>query len=121
MESYAATGRRDDLATLLKTLRDERPARRIVGGVVSVRAVVVAHRETLAAEGIAAALGRYPALVAIGVATSAAELERCAEGADAVAVDARIPGVEVSIGRLLKRGLRVVRMHDGPPATRTTT
>ena len=36
------------------------------GGVVSVRAVVVAHREALAAEGIAAALARYPALVPVG-------------------------------------------------------
>ena len=62
------------------------------GGVVSVRAVVVAHREALAAEGIAAALARYPALVPVGVATSAAETERLAAQADAVAIDARIPG-----------------------------
>ena len=60
--------------------------------IVSVRAVVVAHRETLAAEGIAAALARYPALALVGVATSADETERCAEQADAVAIDARIPG-----------------------------
>ena len=59
---------------------------------MSVRAVVVAHRETLAAEGIAAALSRYPALALVGVATSAAEAERRAERADAVAIDARIPG-----------------------------
>ncbi len=45
---------------------------------MSVRSVVVAHRETLAAEGIAAALSRYPALAMVGVATSAAETERCA-------------------------------------------
>ena len=43
---------------------------------MTVRTVVVAHRETLAAEGIAAALSRYPALAMIGVATCAAETER---------------------------------------------
>ena len=75
---------------------------------MSVRTVVVAHRETLAAEGIAAALGRYPALVLVGIATSAEETERCAQQADTVAIDARIPGALVTVGRLLKRGLRVV-------------
>jgi DNA-binding NarL/FixJ family response regulator len=75
---------------------------------VSVRAVVVAHRESLAAEGIAAALARYPGLAPVGVATTAAEAERCAERADAVAIDARIPGAESAVGRLRKRGLRVV-------------
>jgi DNA-binding NarL/FixJ family response regulator len=75
---------------------------------VSVRAVVVAHRETLAAEGIAAALARYPALVLVGTATGAEEAERCAWQADAIAIDARIPGARVAAGRLRKRGLRVV-------------
>ena len=82
---------------------------------MSVRAVVVAHRETLAAEGIAAALGRYPALVTVGVATNASDLERFAEGADAAAVDARIPGAELAIDRLRKRGLRVVTIDDRSP------
>jgi DNA-binding CsgD family transcriptional regulator len=75
---------------------------------VSVRAVVVAHREALAAEGIAAALGRYPALALVGIATTAEATERCAQQADAVAIDGRIPGALVTVGRLLKRGLRVV-------------
>jgi DNA-binding CsgD family transcriptional regulator len=75
---------------------------------VSVRAVVVAHRETLAAESIAVALARYPALVPVGVATSAAETELRAEQADAVAIDARILGAEGAVGRLRKRGIRVV-------------
>ncbi len=69
---------------------------------MSVRAVVVAHRETLAAEGIAAALARYPALVPIGVATSAAETERLRERADAVAIDARIPGAGRRSARMLR-------------------
>ena len=75
---------------------------------MSVRAVVVAHRETLAAEGIAAALSRYPAIAMVGVATSARETERCADKADAVAIDARIPGAEGAVGRMRKRGVRVV-------------
>lgn len=82
---------------------------------MSVRAVVVAHRETLAAEGIATALARYPALMPVGVATSAPETERCAQQADAVAIDARIPGARRTIGRLLKRGLRVVVIGGAQP------
>jgi DNA-binding CsgD family transcriptional regulator len=79
---------------------------------MSVRAVVVAHRETLAAESIAVALSRYPAIVPVGVATSAAETELRAERADAVAIDARILGAEAAVGRLRKRGLRVVIIGD---------
>ena len=75
---------------------------------MSVRAVVVAHREALAAEGIAAALAGYPALAMVGIATSAAEAERHAHRADIVAIDTRIPGADVAIGRMRKRGLRVV-------------
>jgi DNA-binding NarL/FixJ family response regulator len=83
---------------------------------VSVRAVVVAHRETLAAEGIAAALARYPAIAPVGVATSAAEAERRSAKADAVAIDARIPGAEGAVGRMRKRGLRVVVIGGTAPA-----
>lgn len=82
---------------------------------MSVRAVVVAHREALAAEGIAAALARYPGLVPVGVATSALEAERCALRADAVAIDARIPGAQAAVGRLRKRGLRVVLIGGALP------
>ena len=86
---------------------------------MSVRAVVIAHRETLAAEGIAAALGRYPAIAPVGVATSAIETERRAEKADAVAIDARIPGAEGAVGRMRKRGLRVV-VIGGPTRDRAS-
>lgn len=82
---------------------------------MSVRSVVVAHRETLAAEGIASALARYPALVLVGIATGADEAERCAQQADAVAIDARIPGAPAAVSRLRKRGLRVV-VIGGPEA-----
>ena len=80
---------------------------------MSVRAVVVAHREMLAAEGIAAALARFPALATIGVATTARETERRAERADAVAIDARIPGAQGAVTRMRKRGLRVI-LIGGP-------
>jgi DNA-binding NarL/FixJ family response regulator len=75
---------------------------------MSIRAVVVAHREALAAEGIAAALSHYPSIATVGVATSAAEAEHRALRADAIAIDARIPGAQGAVGRLRKRGLRVV-------------
>ena len=82
---------------------------------MSVRTVVVGHRETLAAEGIAAALARYPAIVPVGVATSASEVERHAERADAVAIDVRIPGADAAVARLRKRGLRVVVIGGPAP------
>ena len=82
---------------------------------MSVRAVVIAHREGLAAEGIAAALEPFPAMVTIGVATNTEELERCAERADAAAVDARIPGARSAVTRLQQRGLRVVVIDDRSP------
>ena len=82
---------------------------------MSVRAIVVAHRETLAAEGIAAALARYQGLVPVGVATTAVDAERYAERADAVAFDVRIPGAQGAVGRLRKRGLRVVVIGGAVP------
>src|SRR5258707_283240 len=83
-----------------------------------VQTVVVVHRETLAAEGIAAALSRYPGIMPVGIATTAVEAERRADGADAIAIDVRIPGARETIDRLRKKGLRVVmigssRVADG--------
>jgi len=79
---------------------------------MSVRAFVVAHRETLAAEGIAAALARYPALVPVGVASDARRAEALAERADVVAIDRRLPGADAAIARMHARGLRVVAIGD---------
>ena len=81
---------------------------------MSVRTVVVAHREMLAAEGIGAALSRFPALMPVGVASDVAEAERLARQADAIAIDARLPGAEGAAGRLRKRGIRVVMIGGGP-------
>ena len=82
---------------------------------MSVRTVVVAHREALAAEGIAAALARYPAIAPVAVATSAGEAELHADRADAVAIDGRLPGADGAVTRLRKRGLRVVVIAEGHP------
>src|SRR5207244_2710987 len=62
-------------------------------------------------------LAHYPWLVPVGVATSAAGAERCARQADAVAIDARIPGALAAVARMLKRGLRVVVIGGAPPAS----
>src|SRR5688572_29542274 len=72
------------------------------------RAVVVAHRQAMVAEGIAAALGAYPGIAPVGVATSAAEVGRSALLAEAVALDEELPGASSVAWRLRKRGVRVV-------------
>jgi DNA-binding NarL/FixJ family response regulator len=72
------------------------------------RAVVVAHHQAMVAEGIAAALRAYPAIVPVGVATNAAEGERLAALADAIALDEDLPGTTAVASRLRKRGVRVV-------------
>lgn len=77
------------------------------------RAVVVAHRETMVAEGIAAALTQFPDIIPVGVATTAAEGERRCEQADAVALDQHLPGAERAARRLRGRGVRVVFLGEG--------
>jgi DNA-binding NarL/FixJ family response regulator len=76
------------------------------------RAVVVAHRESMVAEGIAAALRQYPDIVTVAVTTTAAETDRRSERADAVALDAMLPGAERTARRLRGRGIRVVFLGD---------
>jgi DNA-binding NarL/FixJ family response regulator len=79
---------------------------------MSIRAVVVAHREALAAEGIAAALSRYPGLAPIGFATSASEAIGYGQRADAVALDGGLPDVNRAVARLRRMGVRVIVMGD---------
>lgn len=76
------------------------------------RAVVVAHREAMAAEGIAGALDAYPGIVSIGVATTASDGERYGALADALAMDRRLPGAEGAAARLRHRGVRVVWLGE---------
>jgi DNA-binding NarL/FixJ family response regulator len=76
------------------------------------RTVVVVHREAMAAEGIAAALARYPAMVPIAAAVTLEEGERAGAKADAVAIDHRIPGAERTAQRLRRAGVRVVFLSE---------
>lgn len=80
---------------------------------MSPRAVVIVHGEALVAEGLAEALGRFPALVPLGAATNAGEGERLGRRAHAVAVDERVPGAAGLAKRLRGKGVRVVLMGEG--------
>lgn len=76
------------------------------------RAIVVAHREPIAAEAIAAALSRFPSVFAIGSASDSNEAVALGERADAVAIDSRLPGAAEAVGRLRRKGIRVVAIAD---------
>lgn len=70
--------------------------------------VVVAHGSRLAAEGIALALGRFPGVRPVAIATTTAELENLSDGADAIiCLD---PALETRDGTdvLRTRGVRVI-------------
>jgi DNA-binding CsgD family transcriptional regulator len=82
---------------------------------VTQRSVVVAHRETMVAEALAASLARYPRLLPVAVTTSAIEGERCAERAHALVLDRELPGAGGAAGRLQRRGVRVVLLGEGGP------
>jgi DNA-binding NarL/FixJ family response regulator len=80
------------------------------------RAVVIAHRQAMVAEGIAAGLRDYPSIVPVGVATNAADSERLAASADAVALDEELPGATSAAWRMRKQGLRVVLLGADNPS-----
>ena len=75
--------------------------------------VVVAHREAMLAEGVAAALGRCPGVVPVGSATTPSEVIRLGERVDAVAIDTELPGAERAASTLRRRGVRVVFFGAG--------
>jgi DNA-binding NarL/FixJ family response regulator len=75
---------------------------------MSPKAVAVAHRHSMVAEGIVAALSRYPEIVPVGATNSVQLLEAYAEKADAVALDGHLPGAQSVARRLRRRGVRVV-------------
>ncbi|HEX6330438.1 MAG TPA: hypothetical protein VF129_04005, partial [Actinomycetota bacterium] len=79
---------------------------------MSVRAVLVVHREPIAAEALAATLGRYPALLPIGAASCAAEVETYAARVDVAVVDERLTGSREIASRLRRAGARVVLIGD---------
>jgi DNA-binding NarL/FixJ family response regulator len=75
-------------------------------------AVLVIHRDAMVAEGIAAALARYPGIVPIASATTPSAADRWAERADAVALDAGIAGADEVASRLRRVGVRVVLIGE---------
>jgi DNA-binding CsgD family transcriptional regulator len=77
------------------------------------RGVVVVHQQTMVAEGIAAALARFPGIVPIAVTTDSAEAERWGERADAVAIDQDLQGADASAAKLRRKGVRVVFIGKG--------
>ena len=88
-----------------------------------VRVVAVAHRETMVAEGISAALSRYPWIVSVGATNAASEAERLGARAHAVAIDVELPGAGVAADRLRRGGVRVVFLGeaDGEEDVRVST
>ena len=76
------------------------------------RTVVVAHREAMVAEGISAALARYPGIVSLGATTTAMDAVRLGAQAHAVAMDQRLPGALAAAGELRRLGVRVVFLGD---------
>jgi DNA-binding CsgD family transcriptional regulator len=81
--------------------------------------VVVGHREAMLAEGIAAALDRCPGIVPVGWATTLDEIIRLGGPADAVVIDAGLPGAPLAAGRLRRAGVRVVFLGDRASDRRT--
>jgi DNA-binding CsgD family transcriptional regulator len=78
--------------------------------------ILIAHREKLAAEGIAFALGRFPGILPVAVATTAGEAEINGRGLDAVALDGNLPEAEKVSARLRSHGVRVVLIASEAPA-----
>ncbi|HEX6230163.1 MAG TPA: LuxR C-terminal-related transcriptional regulator [Actinomycetota bacterium] len=79
---------------------------------MSVRALLVVHREPIAAEALAAALGRHPALLPIGTASRPAEVEPYVGRTEAAVVDDRLPGAEAIAKSLRRGGARVVLIGE---------
>jgi DNA-binding CsgD family transcriptional regulator len=79
---------------------------------MSPRAIAVLHREAMMAEGIAAGLARYAALVPVAVGTTAEEGERLGGRAEAVALDGRLPGADRVAKRLSRSGVKVVLIGE---------
>jgi DNA-binding NarL/FixJ family response regulator len=75
---------------------------------MSLKAVAVVHRHAMVAEGIAAALSRYPEIVAVGATNSLQAIEDYARKADAVALDRYLRGAKAAAAQLRRRGVRVV-------------
>jgi DNA-binding CsgD family transcriptional regulator len=74
--------------------------------------VLIAHSQAMIAEGLAAALQRWPAICPVGAVASTGEVERFAGRVDAVALDERLHDVGGATQRLRRRGIRVVTICE---------
>ena len=82
---------------------------------MSVVTVVIAHREPMVAEGIAAALERFRGMVALGSVTTAIDAVDLGMAADAVAIDAGIDDAERAAATLRRAGVHVVLLGADEP------
>ena len=80
---------------------------------MSTRGVVVAHHERMVAQGIGAALARYPAIAVLGTTSDPREAGELGARADAVALDLLLPGAHRVAQALVRRGVRVVLLGEG--------
>lgn len=83
--------------------------------------VVVAHHEPMVAEGVAAALDRFPGIMAIASASTAQEAERRGTTADAVAMDRHLDGAMEAGASLRRLGVRVVFLGEPDPSDEGVT
>jgi DNA-binding NarL/FixJ family response regulator len=79
---------------------------------VRAKTVVVAHRQPIAAEGIAAALGRHAHIVPLAWTSDVKDAEDKAQNANAVVIDETLPGAARAAKTLRRRGVRVVFLSD---------
>ena len=78
---------------------------------MSLRPVLVAHRQTMVAEGIAAGLARYPEFSPI-VVTSVLDGARHGRAPYAVVMDPELPDAEIAADVLRKDGVRVIFLGE---------
>ncbi len=70
--------------------------------------VVVAHRQAMVAEGLAAALAGYRGIVPLGAVSNPTEVVRLGQRADAVAIDSEMQDAERVATTLRRGGIRVI-------------
>ena len=82
--------------------------------------IAIVHREAMMAEGLAAGLARYARFTPICVGTTAEEGQRLGTGAEAIALDDRLPGADRVARHLIQRGVRVVMIGEGDDDLRSS-
>jgi DNA-binding NarL/FixJ family response regulator len=77
------------------------------------RTVLIAHRSPMIAEGLAAALDRFPCLAVVGIETTERKLRDRSERVDAIVLDGELVASRELAVRLRRTGTRVVVLGDG--------